>query len=562
MSEEEKKWLIRSSNYILGPFSKKEIIKQVKNLIISHYDEVTQPNTVWLTLEHHEEFKEIVKEVSANTRLTNLITNISGKVTKVTKSIKTQETTENVTATLKKEDFKLIENPNSSGQTSSQSQYIATREKEAEMKKKAHHIARYIWKTVIAIGVFVFGYIIFREFINPKTKEKLSAINIKKATLSAYKTGDFNTTYKYLKESLNKNLLNKEEKLRLVPVLIYNQDLQSAQNILSSTSKNTTDILLSKGILNLYNRNFRQAENFFNQTKNTKPTLSLFNLSILKYLEKKYSQSLILLREISATTKEPIRGLTLLISLLNATKIENNIAQLQSIVKNSIKNTQEYHQEFYLIQAYLYVLDKQWAEAQQALEKMLNQDPYFYKEYFYDLLIASKAINWQVLFPYCEVIFNSNQESPLYQSLYGLCLIKTKNKAQAEIYLKRAKNQEPNKEYILSTYIYLLIENGRFLEAEVALENLNEILNRNLDKHIDIFYILQGHLYEKKQEWSLALSTWKSLLNINASHLTAIRGMAVSNHKLKDKEVEKLYVDRGLSKYPYLHSLLILKNSN
>ncbi|MCZ0932608.1 MAG: hypothetical protein OXJ52_05595, partial [Oligoflexia bacterium] len=63
MSSEDKRFLIRSSGHILGPFFKDEVIDLIKKGKISVFDEVAEPYTIWLYLQDHADFKKIVHSV-------------------------------------------------------------------------------------------------------------------------------------------------------------------------------------------------------------------------------------------------------------------------------------------------------------------------------------------------------------------------------------------------------------------------------------------------------------------------------------------------------------------
>jgi hypothetical protein len=59
----EKKWLIKSENKILGPFSFDQILDLLRKKQISIIDEVRDPETRWLYVRENNEFKNIVEEI-------------------------------------------------------------------------------------------------------------------------------------------------------------------------------------------------------------------------------------------------------------------------------------------------------------------------------------------------------------------------------------------------------------------------------------------------------------------------------------------------------------------
>jgi hypothetical protein len=59
----EKKWLIKSENKILGPYSFDQILDLLRKKQISIIDEVRDPETRWLYVRENHEFKNIVEEI-------------------------------------------------------------------------------------------------------------------------------------------------------------------------------------------------------------------------------------------------------------------------------------------------------------------------------------------------------------------------------------------------------------------------------------------------------------------------------------------------------------------
>ena len=79
MSDLDKKFLIHIvlSGEILGPFSQKELIQQIKRGEISGSDEVTGPFSFWRRLQDHPEFRETA--LNFKTRFNRIVTQISDR---------------------------------------------------------------------------------------------------------------------------------------------------------------------------------------------------------------------------------------------------------------------------------------------------------------------------------------------------------------------------------------------------------------------------------------------------------------------------------------------------
>src|SRR3989338_6895820 len=61
----EKKWLIKSENKILGPYSFEQIEDLLLKKQISIIDEVRDSDTRWLYLRENQQFKKIIEDVRA-----------------------------------------------------------------------------------------------------------------------------------------------------------------------------------------------------------------------------------------------------------------------------------------------------------------------------------------------------------------------------------------------------------------------------------------------------------------------------------------------------------------
>ena len=59
----EKKWIIKSENKILGPYSFDQIVDLLRKKQISIIDEVRDPETRWLYVRENHEFKNVVEEI-------------------------------------------------------------------------------------------------------------------------------------------------------------------------------------------------------------------------------------------------------------------------------------------------------------------------------------------------------------------------------------------------------------------------------------------------------------------------------------------------------------------
>ena len=84
----EKKWIIKSENRILGPYSFDQIIDLLQKKQISIIDEIRDPETRWLYVRENKDFKNVVeeirKEIDARQESTKTYQSTAGTVTTTT----------------------------------------------------------------------------------------------------------------------------------------------------------------------------------------------------------------------------------------------------------------------------------------------------------------------------------------------------------------------------------------------------------------------------------------------------------------------------------------------
>ena len=569
MEEIDKKWLVKSANVILGPYSKKEIEQLVSDAIISINDEITEPYTFWWTLQDHPEFKDFAQNVSLQTRVTHLITGIGSRLATITsKTEKNQETTQTLTPTPSVEEavfqpMDLEGEPTAPSPPPDKTSFQSKLESRKEAAKRTHRIVSRIWQGIVFIALSIVLYIAYNEFLIPSQK-KVESLNSTQIGMEAYKKGNEEKAFEYLSKGLKENVLKGEEIVALSSLLLKKNKVEQANETLQtlpSSLFNSVKVLSLKGLAHLREKNFTVAESFFSKAKeleeksNKIPLRSLINLALLSYIKKDYASTEELINKLIKTGYE--RGLLYYLRILNNLGQQMSKEKIERNIKTFIKFDPEYRQEFYVLLAYLNQKDK--AQREDYIEKALNEDPYFTEEYDYDLFTGSYLLDWSHLVPYCKDLFEEDMESPLINGLYGFCLIKSQKKRQAQIYLETARKQASDNPLVASVYVYGLIERESFVQAESLLDIIQK---NNTHKNYIIPYILKARIYELKREWPLVALSLKSLLEINSSHLSGNGGMAYASFQLGDKKAYLTHKERALRMYPHYKKLLILKNSD
>ncbi len=576
MSDIEKKFLIRSSGQILGPFDKNEVIDLIKRGNISIFDEVAEPFNIWWYLQDHQDFKEAVQSMDFQARLTNFITQFSDKFSTISRAKKTLDKTVTHTETQSLDQksqnidsyekqsaqevkFKVVDQPKVV-KSKAYEKYTSQKDSEEIVRKKVGLIVKISWQVIVVFALLVGGYIVYKEIVAPIQKKQELIYALRTDGLRFYKAGNYKKALFYFEEAYSKDLLKPEEKLLLASLFIQEDKLQKAELIVNELPRDSLlkdkNWFLLNGLISFFQKDFTGAEANFNRALNQREKLSLVNLSILKWKTKNHQKSLAYLDQLIKMAYD--RDIVSYLKALNFLS-QNQTGVLIDYISRELAFDQnhplikEYQQEFYFMLAYSYMKEQKLEEFKQAVYNLLNTDPFFYKEYHYSSFTVVKALNWNYFYPYCKSIFESDPQSNLLNALYGFCYLKTGNFKQGTRYIEQARNREPDDAFFLSLYAYLLMLKADIVEMDQVLDLIDY---SNLKSEQTLPLILKAYFFEQKQDWVRALSAWEELLSLSSEHLSGIAGVAFTSQQLGDYSKSDIYRKRGLDKYPYYVRLL------
>ena len=570
----EKKWLVRSSNIILGPYTKPEIKVLLKQSALVVHDEVTAPCTFWRALKDHPEFQDIVTSFRSKNPLSHLVTSLSGKLTSTfTASDPTKSLTEEITDTLEsKQDTqplmketrtqKIPFSPEETAQPSppalEKSPPPRPRQKQASPEQKAKKTSFVFWFAGALVLAGVSGYAVFQEVLRRKAEKtrSFSGDIIREAALSAYKAGNYEEALQNFSAGLEENLLGTEEKLLMISLLLQQNRSAEAEGLLESVPENErtdTRFPLVQGLLALHEKRFPLAEKLFAEAEIHHSKIALLNLSLVKFFEKDHKASLAYVEKLIQSGWP--RGIVFYLKALNQTALSPKSADIEKSLAGYLEKTPEYHQEIYLLQAYLSALKGDKKKTEELVGEVLNRDPYFYRDYHYDSFAAVNLLGWSALSGYCDQVFKTVPQSALFNALKGFCLLKAGADPEGVSFIERAKAQAPEDPVILSVYGFYLIQSGLFRPAEEVLE-LSAL--RHNKRNLPLPHVMRGYLYESRGEWASAFQSWKRALSLDSYHITALAGIAVAAFHLRKSKDTAYYRERGLALYPHNRRLLIL----
>ena len=558
MSQSEKKFLIRSAGQILGPFAKEEVTDLIKKGHISVFDEVAEPFSIWRYLQDHQDFKQIVYSMDVQTRLTNFITQISGKFSSYGKNApqtKTQTDTLETDQTTKPFPLKKPVSINPPGHPSPPQKNQKSAEE--NFRKKVSFTIQTAWKLIIFFAFFIGAYVIYKEIVDPFYNKQKYREPFKTKGLSFYQIGNYKQARPFFEKAYSKGFLKPEEKLLFASLLAQEADWEKASLVraeLDSSRLKTGHGFLLNGLISFFQDDFSQAEENWTMAVNQKQNLAWLNLSLLKWRKGNYKQSLFYLDKLLTEAYE--RDIVFYLRALNLLS-QNRTKDLISYIDRELflgkQNSLvlEYTQELYLLLAYSYMKEQKPEKSAQAVYSLLNEDPFFEEERGgYSSFVAVKSLNWASLYPYCESLWRSHSSHRLLGALYGFCSLKAGYWGKASKYIEQVQEGK-DKSLFLSLKAYLLMQKDEDSLAERALSLIDYDKERE-----KLPFIIKARFLEKKQDWLRALALWEKLLALSEGHLSGLTGVAIANYELGHKSKGDIYKSKALEKYPYHIRLL------
>ena len=587
-SSDDKKFLIRSSGHILGPFFKDEVITLIKKGQISIFDEVAEPYTIWYYLQDHADFKSIVHSMSMQTRLVNFLSSVSTKISQISKNTddKTTDMTTEKTLTetkTKKDNLSLSEKQTASevsvesikpiqASPSPTSQYKSETESEEAVRKKVTFVVSWSWKFIVTAVFLVGVYITYKEFYIPFQKNKLISNELHSKGLILYKSGDFKRALLFYETAYSAGLLTDEEKISLASMLIQEDKIPKAiaikNEILDSPAFQKTNGLLLDILIDYYQKNHSQFENkieFFIKNNNNPNAINtaIFNLALFHWENRNYNKSIEYLNELKRNNYD--RNIVDYLMALNLFS-QKKLSELESYItadtgglafldqNSSIK---EFKQGFYFLLTYIYMKQGNEQKLNSFLNKLLNEDPFLYQEYQYSsFMVKNRLFNWLNFSIPCREVYDFDPNNNLFKALYSFCSLKANHITTGLNYINQIKNTKDSNPLYLSLDIYLSMEKNKTDNAQ--LKDRFSLINYEETK-LPLAFILKARFFESQENWEIALSTWEQLLSFAPDNLSGIAGVAFNSYQIGNIGKGDLYRDRVLEKYPYYAKLLAYK---
>lgn len=490
MSGVKNKWLIKSDNRILGPYTGEQVEELVLKKQISLIDEVRDMATRWSYLRELNDFKhlvdiirneqdrksELTKTIQTGTSQTNNDT-VSHQTT--TKSIHGQE--------LDFSEVSLSESNTEANSNQAEPSEPISPQKTNKTAKPAVDIKvlkpvkakKSLWKRTLLV-VVGFGVIVAGGFATIKFQQQKAKANADSQVLSQLRRNSYLGQHAKVVELFKKvefsfwpkallEVIPSWSQLNNAKVISYDEIFKLVESAEAITNEKKSWIELVKFNINFSESNFEEANKNIIKSLDYMPTSELAqeNNAILTYTEGQYSESVRLFKELY---DRHLKGRFLVGYVLSYIKAKNS--SLEHLIM-SIDSYNISHEDFKkeLLMLKLYLLQKtnqtQAPVYQNTLTQFLKFPFQLAKLFRIEGLIYASFYNWNLFESNTQEVLNFNAGSPTEDELKLNILIENDKLVEAGKLVSKLKaNQD-----IQTRWAYLTNNFGVLNKRENELTN-------------------------------------------------------------------------------------------
>lgn len=572
----EKKWIVKSSGAILGPFHLEELIQALSEKRITIIDEVRSPDKRWVFIREHPEFQNIVqflREQQANQKEDTGATYAGSKATQTAKTITHSQTDKNILIEDQLDSTNEIEVTQSAGAhretspipTDKKKFVFPADPKVIRQQENSSSLMRWSLVALVFVAIFAFGYFYSDEF---KPKEKtLTHSDYLRLAKSHLSVGNYPKTLEFLKKSRSVQDFDFSTNLIFAPMIMMvdNENIQ-ARRILeaaleanSATDKNSLDAESLIALTFLREGQLEEAKQRYLQIlqKNQSDEFAKLNLIEIKVLQADFKSAY---NDLNQLMKEKIRDpIYMMYRSLIAYRLfqsDNDKDKLQEAVDDLGRyqeKSNHYLAESFLIQAGIQKKLGQMESMQKTIIKMLQVYPDLTNEHISNYFIHRESLDWKYLGNICEILLQGNDtESFEMKALDSYCNYQQNDLAVALEKIEKASLLAPREPVVLGLKSFLLMKADRTSE----LKSLFALSNA---KDSYLLRLVEAITCEKESNTYCAESIWKQILSENSSDTMALAGLARISILSGDKESAADYVKRGWLKSSSYMPILEIK---
>ncbi len=209
-----------------------------------------------------------------------------------------------------------------------------------------------------------------------------------------------------------------------------------------------------------------------------------------------------------------------------------------ALLRQITQKPRDYYQEALLGLAYIY----SGQNALSFIERFLDSDPYLTEEYFYNAFIDRKIYSWPQLLPFCESVYSTNKNHKLFIAFYSYCLTRAHRYEKARSFIKKAELIDSDDVLVKTVHAY--IADSIKLKNQFVLM-LGDAIQLNSDMKYILPYILQARFCSVNKDWKCAVQNWNQVLRNTPDSLSGLGGMAYAKYSQGQYESTRAYIHQG-----------------
>ncbi len=592
----EKKWLVKSSDSIQGPFEFDVVVENIFTGDIHLLDEIKGPFERWRPIKDHSLFAAAIEKLKATTynQRENTVT------ATVDLGTKTHELTRSQTISITNQSESTDSLDSASGETPTddvtEGTVIFRPQPGAREETTAPPVSgeavrgpsptasstvpppltgasqrprRFPTAFIFTFLLIVFGvatYLVFQFNQSRLIEQKISAYDqLTDVAIESLRVGEYRKALRNFTQAFNISPNDANLLIEMSPLAIqfdgkFDQTQALLENMLA-TNKQKTNEKMARNIIGLsysYRGQFKEAVASYDQALNTDPDFfpSLINKSFGLLKLQRYDEAMQLLRQVVADHPDNPIAHYLYIRSLAEKGIANDdkiaLKEALSVSANFATEFFDFRQEVLFIIAM--VNEKLGAtpeEIQQLINNFMRIDLELTKLHVHNTLIDFQSFNWLDFFHYCKVLGKplSDYNQKLLQ---GFCFLKVNRPLDAKKIFEGLMSQNNNDGILQALYASASLMLNDVSQAKNALGFINQI---DLKQPV-VETILRGCLNADDLSCGEAIFRGQ-----HAKHLSPLyfRWGESEVNMAKDRRKAKHSISLGLQNSPGFAPLLKLK---
>ena len=570
-----RKWLVKTSGRVIGPYRQEEILQLLLDKRIAPIDEIKGPETRWVFLREHTQFREIIQkyrdqESSAveNThggQNTMTETDVNPDLTPTPHPLHIGSAGKGVVPEIKsiKHDTPKESEVKDGAKAAKVTPHYGMLNDRRVIRRTESKTKLFVMSLLIAGSVLLLfsGYI----YLNKKNSNGMQVLDRKNYKESAIKNkalGLYDLALSDYRKAVEKENLDLSSKLTFATLLmnVENNYLEANRIVdeIESEHKNLTPEYKSiieniRGLAAMSEDSFAASEVHFKNALNfdVANEVAKINLVQLKIVYGKNAEAFKLIQDLNREgIISPIFSINKAF-LLASGKVDNDKFAKMEQELGQINST-EFEIESHFLRAFFELKMNKKNSFESNLRKLFSFNPDLSRDHVRELGVTFRALEWSKFKSLCDEMIGVGGENSWAKALDIYCSYQKGDingaSSKADSYnVKFAKDEN-----ILAIYLFILYKTNRLAEAKA-------VIALNPGREIYLLNLVKSEMCLKDNNYNCAEEGFNDLYHRDADDIEALHGLARTNYLSKNNEAAIQYMQKGLAINDKFLPLLHLK---